>query len=93
MAQISQQRPVREGLHRQQGASIINDDSAAYRVSNYSLTLEVEADTHALCWIAPRCDSRTTHAMNLIDSMSLLRKVKNGMGRPDWNVFIVDIHL
>ena len=37
--------------------------------------------------------SRTTHAVILTDSMSLLQKVKNGMGKPDWNVSMVNIHL
>ena len=38
-------------------------------------------------------DSRTTHAIILTDSMSLLQKVKSGMGSPDWNVSMADIHL
>ena len=38
-------------------------------------------------------DSQTTHAIILTDSMSLLHKVKSGMGGPDWNVSIGDIHL
>ena len=55
--------------------------------------MEVEAIIHALHWIAPRGDSRTTHAILLTDSMNLLQKVKSGMGSPDWNVSMVDIHL
>ena len=58
-----------------------------------NLTMEVEAVTHALRWIASRGDSQTTHAIILTDSMSLLQKVKSGMGSPDWNVLMVDIHL
>ena len=42
--------------------------------------------THALRWIAPRGDSQTTHAIVLTDSVSLLQRVKSGMGSPDWNV-------
>ena len=38
-------------------------------------------------------DSQTTHAVILTDSMSLLQKVKSGMGSLDWNVSVVDIHL
>ena len=53
----------------------------------------MEAVTHALLWIASRGDSRTTHAIILTDSMNLLQKVKSGMGSPDWNVSMVDIHL
>ena len=55
--------------------------------------MEVEAVTHALRWIASRGDSQPTHAISLTDSVSLLQKVKSGMGNPDWNVSMVDIRL
>ena len=55
--------------------------------------MEAEGVTHALRWIASRGDSQTTHAIILTDSMSLLQQVKSGMGSPDWNVSMVDIHL
>ena len=55
--------------------------------------MEVEAATHALCWIVSRSDSRTTYTIILTDSVSLLQKMKNGMGSPGWNVSVVDIHL
>ena len=71
----------------------IHKDGAAYTVSTSSLMMEVEAVNHALCWIASRGDNRTTHAIILKDSMSLLQKVKSGMGNPDWNVSMVDIHI
>ena len=67
--------------------------SAAYTVSNSSLTMEAEGVTHALRWIASRGDSQTTHAIILTDSTSMLQKVKSGMGSPDWTVSTVDIHL
>ena len=67
--------------------------SAVYAVSNSSLTMEAEAVTHALSWIASRDDSQTTHAIILTDSVSSLQKVKNGMASPEWNVSMVDIHL
>ena len=54
--------------------------------------MEVEADTHALRWIASRGDSQTTHAVILADSTILIQILKSGMGSPDWNVSIVDIH-
>ena len=38
----------------------IREDGAAYTVSTSSLTMEVEAVTHALRWIASRGDSQTT---------------------------------
>ena len=62
-------------------------------VSTSSLTMEVEVVTHTLHWIASRGDSQTKLAIILTDLMSLLQKVKNGMGSPDWNVSMVDIHL
>ena len=37
-----------------QGATTIHEDSAAYEVSTSSLTMEMEAVTHALRWIASR---------------------------------------
>ena len=55
--------------------------------------MEVEAVSHALSWIASRVNSRTTHAIILTDSMSVVQKVKSGMGSPDWNVSMVGIHL
>ena len=80
------------GFTDKQGATTIHEDSAAYTVSTSSLTMEVEAVTHALRWIASRGDSRTTHVLILTDSMCLLQKVKEGMGSPDWYVSVVDIH-
>ena len=40
-----------------------------------------------------RGDSQTTDATILTDAMSLLQKVKIGMGSPDWHVSMFDIHL
>ena len=55
--------------------------------------MEVEAVTHTFRWMASRGGSRTKHASILIDSVSLLQKVKSGMGSPDWNVSMVDIQV
>ena len=55
--------------------------------------MEEEAITYALCSIASRGHSQTTHAIILTDSMSLLQKVKSGMGSSGWNESMVDIHL
>ena len=78
---------------KQGAATTIHEHSAPYTVSTSSLTMEVEAVTHALRWIATRGDSRTTHAILLRNSVSLLQKVKRVMGSPNWNVSMVDIHL
>ena len=61
---------------QQDAAPIRNDDRAAYTVSATSLTMEVEAVTHYLHWIASRGNSQTTHAIILTDSLSLLQKVE-----------------
>ena len=81
------------GFTVKQGVTTIHEDSIAYTVSTSSLTMEVEAVTHALRWIASGGDSRTTHAIILTDSLSRLQKVKNGMGSPNWSMSMVDIHL
>ena len=81
------------GFTVEQGAATIHEDSAAYTVSTSSLTMEVEAVTHALRWIALRGDSQTTHVVILTDSMSLLQQVKSGTGSPDWNASMANIHL
>ena len=81
------------GFTVKQGATTIHEDSAAYTVSTSSLTMEVEAFTHSLRWIASRGESQTTHAIILTGSIGLLQKVKSKMGRIDWNVSMVDIHL
>ena len=74
------------GFTVKQGATTIQEDIAADTVSTSSLTMEVEAVTLALRWIASRGDSRMTHDIILTDSVSLLQKVNSGMGSPDWNV-------
>ena len=45
---LSHRRPVRWGFTVKQGATTIHEDSAAYTVSTSSLTMEVEAVTHAV---------------------------------------------
>ena len=55
--------------------------------------MELEADTHTLRWIASKRDSSTAHASIITDSISLLQKENSGMGRPDWHVTMLDIHL
>ena len=72
------------GFTVKQDMTTIHEDSAAYTVSTSSLTMEVEAVTLALCWAASKGDSRTS--LILTDSMSLLQKVKSGMGSPDSQV-------
>ena len=61
------------GFTVKQGGTTVHE---AYTVSTSSFTMEVEAATHVLRWIATRGDSRTTHAIIFTDSMSLLQKVE-----------------
>ena len=68
---------------KQVGATI-HEDSAAYRHKTASLTMEVEAVTHALYWLATKEISHKTKAVILTDSMNLLQKVKAGMIRSEW---------
>ena len=63
----------------------MHEDSEAHRVTTSSLTMEVEAATHALQWLASQCYAQITHAIILSDSMDLLQKVVFRMGCPDWH--------
>ena len=47
------------------------------------LTMEVEAVTHAIQWLASHRDAQITHAIILTDSVNLLQKIESGMGCPD----------
>ena len=67
-----------------QDGRTVHEDSGAHGVTS-SLTMEVEAVTHAIQWLASQRDARITHATILTDSMNLLQKVKSGMGCPDWH--------
>ena len=69
---LSHQRPLRVGLHCRARCNYL-PWPAAYTVSTYSLTMEVEAVGHALCWIDPRHDSPTTRAISL-PLASILRR-------------------
>ena len=62
----------------------MHEDSGSHRVITSSLTMEVEAVTHAVQWLASQCDAHITHDIILTDSMNLLQKVESGMGYPDW---------
>ena len=60
-------------------------------VSTCRLTMQVEAVTHVLHWIASRSDSQTTYAIRA-DSISMLQKLKSGMRSPDWHVSMDHTH-
>ena len=56
----------------------------AHRVTTPSLTMKLEAVTHAIQWLVSHRDAQITHATILTDPMNLLQKVESGMGCPDW---------
>ena len=71
MAQLpktSQGRVV--SLSRKVRPRSMTEDSAAFTVSASSLTMAMEAVTHALRWIASRGDSQNTYAIILTDWLS-----------------------
>ena len=55
-----------------QGGRTVHEDSGAHRVTTSSLTMETEAVTHAIQWLASQRDAKITHAIILTDSMNLL---------------------
>ena len=76
-----------------QDGRTVHEDSGAHRVTTSSLTMEVEAVTHAIQWLASQRDARITHAIILTDSMNLLQKVESGMGCPDWHTAMHSLRL
>ena len=66
-----------------QGGRTVHEDIGAHRGTTSSLTMKVEAVTHAIQWLASQRDAQITHAIILTDSMNLLQTVKSGMGCPD----------
>ena len=50
-----------------QGGRTVHEDSGAQRVTTSSLTIEVEAVTHAIQWLASQSDAQITHAIILTD--------------------------
>ena len=71
----------------------VHEVSGAHRVTTSSLTMEVEAVTHAIQWLASQRDVRITYAVILTDSMNLLQKVESGMGCPDWHTAMHSLRL
>ena len=72
------------GYTIKQGAKTVHEDSAAHQLRTSSMTMEMEAVTHALWRLSTRNDSRRTHAVILTDSMSLLQKVQKGTIHSEW---------
>ena len=70
------------------GGRTVHEGGGGHRVTTSSLTIEVEAVTHAIWWLASQRDAQITHAIILTDSMNLLQKVESGMGCHDWHTAI-----
>ena len=81
------------GFTVKQGRRSVHEDSGFHRVTTSSLTMEVEAVTHAIQWLASQRDAQITHAIILTDSMNLLQKVESGMGCPDWHTAMHSLRL
>ena len=55
------------GFTVKQGGRTVHEDSGAHRVTTSSLTMEVEAVTHAIRWLASQRDAQVTHAIILTE--------------------------
>ena len=53
------------GFTVKQDGRTVHEDSGAHRVMTSSLTMEVEAFTHAIQWLAYKRDAQITHAIIL----------------------------
>ena len=81
------------GFTVKQGGRTVQKDSGDHRVTTSSLTMEAEAVTHEIQWLAYQRDAQITHAIILTDSMNLLQKVVSGMGCPDWHTAMHSLRL
>ena len=71
------------GFTVKQSGRTVHQDSGVHRVTTSSLTMEVEAITHAIQWIAFHHDVQITQSIILTDTVNLLLKVESRMGCPD----------
>ena len=71
------------GFTVKQGGRAVHEDSGAHRVTTSSLTIEVEAVTHAIQRLASQRDAQISHAIILTDSKNLPQKMESGMDCPD----------
>ena len=81
------------GFTVKQDGRTVHEDSGAHRVTTSSLTMEVDAVTHTIQWLASQRDAQITHAIVRTDSMNLLQKVEYGMGCPDWHTAMHSLRL
>ena len=81
------------GFTVKQGGKTVHEDSGAHRVTACSLTMEVEAVTQAIQWLASQREAQITHAIILTYSMNLLQKVESGIGCHDWHTALYSLRL
>ena len=81
------------GFTVKQGGKTVYKDSGFHRVTTSSLTMEVEAVTHSIQWLAAQCDAQITHAIILTDSVNLLQKLESEVGCPDWHTAMHSLRL
>ena len=76
-----------------QAERTVHRDSGAHRITTSSLTMEVEAVTHAIQSLASQHDAHITHAIILTNSIYLLQKVESGIDWPDWHTAMHNLWL
>ena len=81
------------GYTVKQGGRTVHEDSGIHRVTTSSLTMEVEAVTHAIQWLVSQRVAQITHAIILTDSMNLPQQVESAVGCPDWHTTMHSLRL
>ena len=84
---------VTQNFSLKQGGRTVSEDSGAHRATTSSLTMEVEAVTQSIQWLAFQRDAQIAHFIILTDSMNLLQKVESGMGCPEWHTAMHSLRL
>ena len=69
---LSHKGPVWLGIQGQAGRKDCTRRQWSPEITTSSLTMEVEAVTHAIQWLASQCDALITHANILTESMNLM---------------------
>ena len=59
----------------------------------FSLTMEVEAVTLAILWLASQRDAQIRHVTILTDPMNLLQMVESGISCTDWHTAMHSLRL
>ena len=77
-----------------QGRKTMHDDSDAYRVTTFSLTMEREAVIHAVCTLACHPEWQTDHSCHHSRTPCTCHKIKESvMGFPHWHAVMCRLWL